>query len=98
MTRIVATNITSPLGLTTEENYAAVKRGESGLRVFDGCLGVPGHFCTGVFPDQKKAFILQEGYSWFESIVLYSVKEALSRSSVRHPKGRSSLSEPPRQA
>lgn len=82
MTRIVSTNITSPLGLTTEENYTAVKRGESGLRVLDGCLGVPGHHCVGIFSDQQKAYIRQKGYSWFESIVLYSVKEALSHSSV----------------
>ena len=32
MTRIVSTNITSPLGLTTAENYAAVRQGRSALR------------------------------------------------------------------
>ena len=36
MIRILSTNITSPLGLTTEENYAAVKRGETGLKVMNG--------------------------------------------------------------
>ena len=82
MTRIVATNITSPLGLTTEENYDAVKRGQTSLKILDGCLGVPGHFCVGVFSEQQRAELRLEGYSWFESLVFRSVKEALSHTSI----------------
>ena len=82
MTKIISTNITSPLGLTTEENYAAVKRGETGLKVVDGCLGVPGRFCVGIFSDTQKAALQVEGFSWFESLVLHSVKDALARASV----------------
>ena len=72
MTRIVSTNITSPLGLTTAENYAAVRQGRSALRELDGCLGVPGHFCVGMFPDPLT----------FESLVIASVKEALSHTDI----------------
>ena len=79
MTRILSTNITSPLGLTTEENYAAVKRGETGLKVMDGCLGVPGTFCVGIFSEAQKAAVQADGFSWFESLVLHSVKDALAR-------------------
>ena len=82
MTRIVSTNITSPLGLTTEQNYAAVRRGETSLKVMDGCLGVPGRFCVGIFTDAQRAALQVEGFSWFESLVLHSVKDALDRSSV----------------
>ena len=82
MIRIVSTNITSPLGLTTEENYAAVKRGGTALRLMDGCLGVPGRFCVGVFSDSERASLRLEGFSWFESLVLRSVKEALERADV----------------
>lgn len=82
MTKILSTNITSPLGLTTEENYAAVKRGETGLKLVDGCLGVPGRFCVGMFSDAQKAALLLDGFSWFESLVLHSVKDALDRSSA----------------
>ena len=82
MTRIVSTNIISPLGLTTEENYAAVKRDETSLKVMDGCLGVPGHFCVGIFSDAQRASLRVEGFSWFESLVLRSVKDALARSSA----------------
>ena len=82
MTRILSTNITSPLGLTTEENYAAVKRGETSLQLMDGCLGVPGHFCVGIFPEDKRTALRVDGFSWFESLVLHSVTDALSRSTV----------------
>ena len=82
MTRILSTNITSPLGLTSEENYAAVKRGETSLKLMDGCLGVPGHFCVGIFTDAQRAALQMEGFSWFESMVLHSVKDALARSTI----------------
>ena len=82
MTRILSTNIISPLGLTTEENYAAVRRGETSLKQMDGCLGVPGRFCVGIFPDEQRAALQVEGFSWFESLVLHSVKDALARSAA----------------
>ncbi len=82
MTRIVSTNITSPLGLTTEQNYAAVKRGETDLKIMDGCLGVPRRLCVGVFPEAQRASLLLKGFSWFESLVFHSVKDALSRCPV----------------
>ena len=82
MTRILSTNITSPLGLTTGENYAAVRRGETGLKVMDGCLGVPGRFCVGIFPEDRKAALRMDGFSWYESLVIHSVSDALARASV----------------
>ena len=82
MTRIVSTNITSPLGLTTAENYAAVKQGRSALRELNGCLGLPGQFCVGLFPKELRKQIQKDGFSWFESLVIASVKEALSHTDI----------------
>lgn len=82
MTDIISTNITSPLGLTTAENYTAVKRGDTSLKIMDGCLGVPGKFCVGICTQQQRAALQITGFSWFESIVLRSVKEALSHTSI----------------
>ena len=82
MIRIVSTNITSPLGLTTAENYAAVRQGRSALRELDGCLGLPGHFCVGIFPEELRGHIQLEGFSWFESLVIASVREALSHTDI----------------
>jgi len=82
MTKIVATNITSPLGLTTKENYAAVIRGETSLKSIEKCLGVPGRSCVGIFTDEQRRALKLDGYSWYESLVLHSVKEALSHTVV----------------
>ena len=82
MTRIVSTNITSPLGLSTRENYAAVKRGESSLKEMEGCLGLPGRFCVGIFSDAQRAKLQLEGFSWFESLVIHSVREALGHTDI----------------
>ncbi len=82
MIRILASNITSPIGLTTGEAYAAVRRGESALKVVDGCLGVPGKACVGIFGDSSRAELRLEGLSWFESLVIHSVREALGHTDV----------------
>ena len=82
MIRILAGNITSPIGLTTAEAYAAVRRGESALKIVDGCLGVPGKACVGMFGDSLRKELRLAGVSWFESLVIHSVREALSRTEV----------------
>ena len=82
MTRIVATNITSPLGYTTQDNYVAVKRGETSLKKLDGYQGVPGRFCVGIFSDEQRKELRLDGFSWYESLIIHSVKDALSRTSI----------------
>ncbi len=82
MIRIVSDNVTSPLGLTTAENYAALRRGDTALRETDGCLGVPGRFCVGMFPEERRAALRLEGFSWFESLVIRSIRDALGRCEV----------------
>lgn len=82
MTKILATNITSPLGLTTADNYAAVRRGLSALREMDGFLGVPGRACVGAFSAQERDVLKLDGFSWFESLVIRSVRDAVGRCSI----------------
>ena len=82
MIRIVSTNITSPLGLTTEENYSAVRRGETSLKKIDGYRNVPGKFCVGMFSDVRRKELRLDGFSWFESLVIRSIREAASHASV----------------
>lgn len=82
MIKIIATNITSPIGYTTEENYSAVRREASALREMDGYLGIQGHFCVGAFSIQQRDALKIDGFSWFESLVIRSVKDAIQRCSV----------------
>lgn len=71
--RIISTNITSPLGLTTEENYRAVREGMSSLRQYAaGTRGVPFAFCASLFDDNPL----------FEELAVQSACEALSRVSI----------------
>ena len=54
MTHILATNITSPLGMTTAENYQAVKSGCSALHRYEGQWGLPEPFTASLFTDEQQ--------------------------------------------
>lgn len=82
MTGILATNITSPLGLTSLQNYASVREGRSALQTLRGWEGVPERVCVGAFSQQQKENLMMPGFSWFESLAIQSVKEALMHTEV----------------
>ena len=84
MATIISDNITSPLGLTTEQTYKAVCQGKSGLSHYP-CENGEGGWNDLPFPIEASLFnkeqwdkILVDGFSKFESLVLYSVKAAIS--------------------
>ncbi len=75
--QIIATNITSPLGLTTEENYLAVRNGETALKEYKaGERGVPFDFCASLFSTPIE----------FEHLALQSANEALSQVAINKDK------------
>ena len=84
MATVISDNITSPLGLTTEQTYKAVREGKSGLSHYP-CENGEGGWNDLPFPIEASLFskeqwdkILVEGFSKFESLVLHSVKAAIS--------------------
>lgn len=77
MIDILSTNITSPLGYTSRENYLSVKDGRTSLNVLEGLDAVPGRICASGFSDAQKRELMIDGFTWFESLVIRSVKEAL---------------------
>ena len=84
MATIISDNITSPLGLTTEQTYKAVREGKSGLSHYP-CENGEGGWNDLPFPIEASLFskeqwdkIMVNGFSKFESLVLYSVKAAIS--------------------
>ena len=84
MATIISDNITSPLGLTTEQTYKAVRQGKSGLSHYP-CENGEGGWNDLPFPIEASLFnkeqwdkIMVDGFSKFESLVLYSVKAAIS--------------------
>ena len=84
MATVISDNITSPLGLTTEQTYKAVCEGKSGLKHYpceDGKGGwndLPFPIEASLFDKEQWDKIMVEGFSKFESLVLHSVKAAIS--------------------
>ena len=77
----IADNIYSPLGKTTEENYAAVKQGHSMLRSYPaGTMDLPEPFTASLFDWDSVDLI--DGYTHFESIVIQSVRRALEQTDI----------------
>ena len=84
MATVISDNITSPLGLTTEQTYKAVRQGKSGLTHYP-CENGEGGWNDLPFPIEASLFnkeqwekIMVDGFSKFESLVLHSVKAAIS--------------------
>lgn len=84
MATVISDNITSPLGLTTEQTYKAVCEGKSGLKHYpceDGKGGwndLPFPIEAALFNKEQWDKIMVDGFSKFESLVLHSVKAAIS--------------------
>lgn len=82
MIRVLSTNITSPLGFTTEQNYQAVKAGKSALCPYMGWKGIPEEFTASLFSETQMAELQIEGYTRFESIVIRSVSDAIAQTDI----------------
>ena len=79
MISVIATNITSPLGFTTEENYRAVLSGASALKRYEGKWGLPEPFAASLFTEEQRTKLEIEGHTFFEALAIHSAREALSR-------------------
>ena len=82
MISVIATNITSPLGFTTEENYLAVLSGRSALKRYEGLWGLPEPFAASLFTEEQKAALAIEGYTFFEALAIRSIRKALTYTSL----------------
>ncbi len=82
MIEVRATNIISPLGMTTRENYQAIKSGKSKLMRYDGYKGIPEPITASVFSDDEVKKMMIPGYSKFESIAISSIQSALIQTDI----------------
>lgn len=81
----VAENIISPLGLTTEENFARVCAKESAIARYEGVRGVPEPFTASLFAEGAVDEVFDDGrtecateYTTFEKLAIASVRRALA--------------------
>ena len=88
MIYILADNITSPLGATTQENLEAVLQGQSALRRHEGLWGIPTAVCASLFSREQTARMAREGMTRFEALACSSAREAMSRCKIDVASGR----------
>jgi len=76
---VLSDNIISPLGFTTRENYLALKSGKTSLCLHDNLWGLPEPVCASLFSGDQRKELLTEGLTFFESLAVASVKDALKK-------------------
>ena len=79
MISVLSDNIISPLGFTTRENYLALKSGKTSLCLHDNLWGLPEPVCASLFSESQRKELLTEGLTFFESLAVASVKDALKK-------------------
>jgi len=83
----VSDNIISPLGMTTADNYVAVKNGRSELKRYDGLWGLPEAFVASLMDRDKveEAFAAladNAKYTFFEKMIILSASKALAQTDI----------------
>lgn len=88
MIRIIADNIISPLGFSTDENFESVMRCESKIKLHKGIFDLPEDFCGSLFDrDELREIFHNEigtskDLSFMESISIMSVLKAVKSAGV----------------
>ena len=82
MTYKIADNILSPLGETTRQNYEAVKAGRSALERHDQRWSLPEPVTASLFSGEQEKRFAVKGLSRFQSMVVTSVRQALSQTTL----------------
>lgn len=79
---IIADNVISPLGTTSQECYSRVCRGESGIALVEDTHLSPQPFYAARIDDGRLPE-LSEAHTRFDRLCILSVQEALSHTSIR---------------
>lgn len=82
MVRVIADNIISPLGMSTEQNYLAVKAGQSALRRYEPHWGLPDAFTASLFTDEQNAAMQLDCFTRFEALVMRCVQPLLAAAGI----------------
>lgn len=85
--RIISDSIISPLGNSTEENFSAVRRGESRLMLHEGERGVSSPFVASLFDDGYisdtfREMCSSEEYTDYEKLSIMSISRALEGTDI----------------
>ena len=83
----VSDNIISPLGMSTAENYAAVKAGRSELKRHDGLWQLPEPFTASLMDREAVNKLaaqqhIDDRYTFFEKMIILSASKALEQTNI----------------
>lgn len=81
----IADNIVSPLGLSTEETFQALKSGKSALKSYPATPALPEPYFASLLGDLEPEYLrcgIPDGYTSFERRLILSVKLALEQTTV----------------
>ncbi len=83
MVYCIADNVISPLGITTAENFLALKAGKSSLKSYASYSGKSeDNYIASRFSKEQQEHLIVDGLTWFESLIYHSVTEALRGRSI----------------
>lgn len=82
MATIIADNIISPLGYSTQANFQAIKAGKSALCHYQEAPGIPFPFTASLFSDGQKQEFRLDGYTTFESLAITSIRKTLAEQPI----------------
>ena len=92
---VVADNILSPLGRTTEENFSNISRGQSGIQLHDDkALSVQPFYAAMLEPGQLERYWSEDSldtFTKFEQLLILSVQNALDRTEIDITDGRTAF-------
>src|SRR3954462_5320394 len=92
---VVADNILSPLGRTTEENFSNVLRGQSGIQLHDDKAFSANPFYAAMLePEQLERYWSEDNldaYTKFEQLLILSVQNTLDRTKIDITDGRTAF-------
>ena len=78
----ITDNITSPLGMTSAQNYQAVKAGLSALTHYSNLWDIPDPFTAALFSISQNQAMYQAGTTRFEALVIHSITQALESTNL----------------
>lgn len=84
----IADNIISPLGMTSEANYEAVKAGRSELKHHDGLWNLPEPFVASLMnreavAEEFASIQHDERYTFFEKMIILSASKAIQNAGIK---------------
>lgn len=78
----IADNVVSPLGMTTAENFQALKAGRSALCRYEHHWGLPETFTASLFSEAQNRELHIPSLTRFESLAVRSVQDALQQTTL----------------